>query len=59
VPTAAAVPSLSRLRSLEAVVRWALAQEPPLPIDVHPMDEFTHDVVVQVEDAVWTVFDST
>lgn len=57
--TTAALPALSQLRSLEAVVRWALAQEPPLPIDVYPMDEFTHDVVVQVEDEVWTVFDST
>ena len=51
--------SLSSLRSLEAVVRWALAQEPPLPIEVHPMDEYTHDVVVQVEEHVWTVFDAT
>ena len=44
-------------QTLEAVVRWALGRD--LPLEVVPMDEFTHDVVVPVRDDVVLVFDTT
>lgn len=50
-------PELSGLDNLERVVRWALARD--LPLQVVPMDEFTHDVLVSLPDGLVLVFDST
>ncbi|MFO0590146.1 MAG: hypothetical protein U0441_21570 [Polyangiaceae bacterium] len=47
-------------RTMEDVVRWALAQKPPrLVEDVIVQDEYTHDVVIQHPAGVYLVYDTT
>lgn len=47
-------------RTLEEVVRWGLAQKPPLLIqDVVVQDEYTHDVVIPYRDGLYLVYDTT
>lgn len=47
-------------RTLDDVVRWALADTPPrLVADVVVQDEYTHDVVVPYRDSVYLVYDTT
>ena len=47
-------------KSLEDVVRWGLAQSPPILIaDVVVQDEYTHDVVLPHPRGVWLVYDTT
>ena len=49
-----------RLRTLEDVVRWGLAQPTSRVIlDVVIQDEFTHDVVLEWRDGLFVVFDTT
>ncbi|MBI5512155.1 MAG: hypothetical protein HY909_00215 [Deltaproteobacteria bacterium] len=46
--------------TLEDVLRWGLAQEPPrLVEDVVVQDEYTHDVVVPWEAGRYLVYDCT
>jgi len=50
----------SRHKTLEEVVRWGLAQTPPRLIrDVIVQDEYTHDVVMQWDEGVYLVYDTT
>lgn len=47
-------------RTLEDVVRWALAHQPPRLIeDVIKQDEYTQDVLVPYADGVYLVYDTT
>lgn len=47
-------------RTLEEVVRWGLAQKPPVLIqDVVVQDEYTHDVVIPYRDGLYLVYDTT
>ncbi len=47
-------------RTLEDVIRWALAQSPPRLVErVVVQDEYTHDVVVRWADGVYLVYDTT
>ena len=47
-------------KTLEEVVRWGLLRRPPAPVvDVVVQDEYTHDVVVQYNDRIYLVYDST
>ena len=46
--------------TLQDVVRWGVAQEPPLLVaDVIVQDEFTHDVVVPYRGGLFLVYDTT
>ena len=47
-------------RTLEDVVRWGVAQSPPVLVaDVVVQDEYTHDVVVPYPGVGWLVYDTT
>jgi hypothetical protein len=47
-------------RTLEDVIRWALAQRPPRLVErVVVQDEYTHDVVIRWADGVYLVYDTT
>ena len=47
-------------RTLEDVVRWGLARDPPLVVaEVVVQDEYTHDVVMPHPSGVWLVYDTT
>ena len=47
-------------RTLEDVIRWALAQQPPRLVErVVVQDEYTHDVVIRWADGVYLVYDTT
>ena len=49
-----------RLRTLDEVFRWALAQAPRVdPRDVIVQDEYTHDVLFRAADDSYLVFDTT
>lgn len=51
---------VEELRSLEQVMNWAFARKPPAKlVDVVTQDEFTHDVVLQVDEGVFLNFDTT
>jgi hypothetical protein len=51
---------VERFRTLEEVLRWALAKTPPAAIvQVIAQDEFTADVVLHIEENIFLVFDST
>lgn len=51
---------VGRQRTLDEVVRWALADTPPrLVADVVVQDEYTHDVVVPYRTGVYLVYDTT
>jgi hypothetical protein len=46
--------------TLAELIRWGLAQEPPLLIaDVVAQDEYTHDVIIPSGDGRWLVYDCT
>ena len=48
------------LGSLQEVVRWGFALEPPAPIaEVVVQDEFSHDVVMQWNQGQYLAFDTT
>jgi hypothetical protein len=47
-------------RTLEEVLRWALAKTPPAQVaTVIAQDEFTLDVVLRLEENSFLVFDTT
>jgi hypothetical protein len=47
-------------RTLDAVLRWALAKTPPAQVaTVIGQDEFTVDVVIRLEENVYLAFDTT
>jgi hypothetical protein len=51
---------LPALRTLEEVIRWAAALDPPrLITDVVTQDEYTHDVVLRWDESTHLVFDTT
>jgi hypothetical protein len=51
---------VSTQRILEDVVRWGLAQKPPIFVDnVVVQDEYTHDVIVMHPSGVFLVYDTT
>ena len=46
--------------TLEQVMQWAFARKPPAELStVVTQDEFTHDVVIRVDNEVFLVFDTT
>lgn len=48
------------LVTLERVMQWGRAQEPPCPIlEIVTQDEYTHDVVLRPAADVYLAFDTT
>lgn len=46
-------------RTLEGVMRWALARKPPVEVAaIVTQDEFTHDVILKAAEEVFLVFDT-
>lgn len=45
-------------KTLEDVMRFVVASRAALP-DVIVQDEYTHDVVVRLNDQCWVVYDTT
>ena len=51
---------VARQQTLEEVVRWGLAHQPPrMIVSVVVQDEYTHDVVLRYADGVYLVYDTT
>lgn len=51
---------VDRQKTLEDVIRWALASKPPRVIArIVVQDEYTHDVVLPWADGLWLVYDTT
>lgn len=51
---------VARHRTMEDVVRWALASRPPRSVaSIVVQDEYTHDVVLPLRSGVWLVYDTT
>jgi hypothetical protein len=51
---------IQAIESLGVAIRWALAQTPRAEfVDVVVQDEYTHDVIVRVDDALYVVFGTT
>ena len=51
---------VARQKTLEDVIRWALAQKPERMVErVVVQDEYTHDVVIPWADGVYLVYDTT
>ena len=47
-------------RTLGDVMEWAVARRPPAELfTVITQDEFTHDIVIRVEDDLFLNFDTT
>jgi hypothetical protein len=47
-------------RTLEEVLRWALAKTPPAAVaTVIAQDEFTLDVIFRIEETLFLAFDTT
>ena len=52
--------TVETFRTLDEVLRWALAREPQgQVVDVVAQDEFTHDVVLRRDEENYLVFDTT
>ncbi|HEY9232085.1 MAG TPA: hypothetical protein VIS78_08055 [Blastocatellia bacterium] len=50
---------VERYRTLEEVMRWALARMPPAEVAaIVTQDEFTHDIVLRAAADVFLVFDT-
>lgn len=48
------------LRTLEAVLRWAYASQPPAElVEVITQDEYTHDVIFRVRPDLYLHFDTS
>ena len=46
-------------RTLEEVMRWAFGRTPPARLhEVVTQDEYTHDIVIEVEGKAFLVFDT-
>ena len=51
---------LREQRTLADVLAWGRAQTPPRSVtEILTQDEYTHDVIVGYDDAVYLVFDTT
>ena len=55
---------LAQARTLSGVLRWGLGADsgallPQVVAEVVTQDEYTHDVVVAVDDGLYLVFDTT
>jgi hypothetical protein len=51
---------LEALETLGQVLRWTLARSPRGEfVNVVVQDEYTHDVIVRVDDQTYAVFDTT
>ncbi len=51
---------LAGLVTLGDVMKWGFAQSPPRsPSEIVTQDEYTHDVVLQLEPDCYLVFDTT
>ena len=49
-----------KFASLEQVLNWAFARTPPAKLaDVVAQDEFTHDVVIRIDEEIFLNFDTT
>lgn len=52
--------AVEAFRTLDEVLRWALARQPQGQIAaVVAQDEYTHDVVFRIEESVFLAFDTT
>lgn len=52
--------ALGELPTLGDVLAWLHAQTPPRTVaEIVTQDEYTHDVVVRWDDAIWLAFDTT
>lgn len=52
--------ALSGLRTLGDVLAWLRGRTPPRAVtEIVTQDEYTHDVVVGWDDALWLAFDTT
>lgn len=52
--------ALVEQRTLGDVLAWLRAQTPPRTVtEIVTQDEYTHDVVVRWDDALWLAFDTT
>ncbi|MBI3651768.1 MAG: hypothetical protein HY231_12180 [Acidobacteria bacterium] len=59
IPTAI-LTEVESFRALDEVLRWALAKTPPARVaKVVAQDEFTHDVVLRLEEKIYLAFDTT
>jgi hypothetical protein len=57
-PTVAA--ALAAQRTLGDVLAWARTLAPPrTPTDIVTQDEYTHDVVLALDDHCWLAYDTT
>lgn len=57
---ASVVAMVASQRTLEDVVRWSLVSRPPRRIvNVLVQDEYTHDVVVELDGEHYLVYDTT
>ena len=59
MPTAI-LKEVEAFRTLDEVLRWALAKTPPAQVaTVIAQDEFTVDVVFRIDEQLFLVFDTT
>jgi hypothetical protein len=59
MPTAI-LKEVEAFRTLDEVLRWALAKTPPAQVaTVIGQDEFTADVIIRLEENIFLSFDST
>ena len=50
---------LEERRTLADVLDWGRAQSPPRTIrEIVTQDEYTHDILVELESRLWLVFDT-
>jgi hypothetical protein len=50
---------LGERRTLADVLDWARAQHPPRTIhEIVTQDEYTHDILIELEPRIWLVFDT-
>ena len=50
---------LAERRTLADVLEWLRSQRPPRTIhEIVTQDEYTHDILVQLEPRLWLVFDA-
>ncbi|MEW6128692.1 MAG: hypothetical protein AB1757_16755 [Acidobacteriota bacterium] len=51
---------VSALLSLEQVMKWMLTRTPAAKlVNLIAQDEFTHDVIIRIEEKTFLVFDTT
>ena len=51
---------LGERQTLADVLDWARSQRPPRTIhEIVTQDEYTHDILIELEPRLWLVFDAT